>query len=262
MCKVKIEYSIVSRGTEKYNNCGYMGISGVVNSYRYIINVDHNIKEVILNKGYLMADSKYNIYNIIFSRFQLITALTLKKQQNVIYDNVLIYGLGNVGITCLLYLLDNNYKKISIFVRNKKPRIELLSKIVKEYYNIDINFISSLNSKNEYKTFIDTTGNSQIIKSIFDNVNFNSTIIILSTPRDDEYLISPLIINRKNLTIIGGHEFNGITSKNRQIMFEKLLINNEDKLFLNKFINVYDYSFEKLNSIKKQKLNFIEIFKY
>ena len=32
MQKVSIEYSIVSRGTEKYNNCGYMAISKIYDS--------------------------------------------------------------------------------------------------------------------------------------------------------------------------------------------------------------------------------------
>ena len=34
MQKVSIEYSIVSRGTEKYNNCGYMAISKIYNLSR------------------------------------------------------------------------------------------------------------------------------------------------------------------------------------------------------------------------------------
>ena len=93
MSKVSIEYSIVSRGTEKYNNCGYMAISKIYNSNRYILNVDHNIKNAILNINCLKAKSCYNIANIVFSRFQLITALTFERLKYRINDNVLLLGL-------------------------------------------------------------------------------------------------------------------------------------------------------------------------
>ena len=110
MQKVSIEYSIVSRGTEKYNNCGYMAISKIYNLRRYILNVDHNVKNTNLNANCLIAKSCYDIENIVFSRFQLITALTFERIKYRINDNILILGLGNIGISCLFYLLDNNFK--------------------------------------------------------------------------------------------------------------------------------------------------------
>lgn len=262
MQKVSIEYSIVSRGTEKYNNCGYMAISKIYDSNRYILNVDHNVKEAILNTGYLTAKSCYDIENIVFSRFQLITALTFERIKYRINDNILILGLGNIGLSCLMYLLDNKFKNISIYVRSKNDKILNLLKLIKLQYNVDINIISELNHSYQYNTYIDTTGDSSVLKNIFDYANFNSTIIILSTARDDKYLISPLTINRKNLVVVGGHELNGIDNKNRQYMFEKILKINKNKKFLKDFINEYTFSEEKLNEIKKQKSNFIEIFKY
>lgn len=260
MSKVSIEYSIVSRGTEKYNNCGYMAISKIYNSNRYILNVDHNIKNAILNINCLKAKSCYDIANIVFSRFQLITALTFERLKYRINDNVLLLGLGNVGISCLMYLLDNKFKNITIYVRNKNNKIFSLLKLIKLEYKVDINVTSDFNYK--YNTYIDTTGDSFILSKVFNNSDFNNTIIILSTPRDEKYLISPLMINRKNLTVIGGHELNGINVEHRQRIFENILKVNKNKKFLKEFINEYNYSEEKLKNIKQQKSNFIEIFKY
>ena len=64
------------------------------------------------------------------------------------------------------------------------------------------------------------------------------------------------------MTVIGGHELNGINVKLRQHIFEKILKVNKTKKFLKEFINEYNYSDEKLKNIKQQKSNFIEIFKY
>ena len=260
MPKVSIEYSIVSRGTERYNNCGYMAISKIYNSNRYILNVDHNVKSAILNENDLKAKSCYDIENIVFSRFQLITALTFERIKYRINDDILLLGLGNIGISCLLYLLDNNFKNITVYVRNKSDNVFNLLKLVKSKYNVDINVISDFNYK--YDTYIDTTGDSFVLNNVFNNSDFKNTIIILSTPRDEKYLISPLMINRKNLTVIGGHELNGINVNHRQYIFEKILEVNKTKKFLKEFINEYNYSEEKLKCIKQQKSNFIEIFKY
>lgn len=117
MCKISIEYSIVSRGTERYNNCGYMAISGICDSYRYILNVDHNIRTATLSEGYLKAKSRYEISNIVFSRFQLITALFFERHKDKIDDNILILGLGNVGVSCLIYLIDKGFQNITVYVR-------------------------------------------------------------------------------------------------------------------------------------------------
>lgn len=262
MCKISIEYSIVSRGTERYNNCGYMAISGIYDSYRYILNVDHNIRTATLSEGYLKAKSCYEISNIVFSRFQLITALLFERHKYKIDDNILILGLGNVGVSCLIYLIDNGFKNITIYVRQLYNKIVELLKVLKKNYSVNINVIDNLNKKNDFNTYIDTTGDSLVLKSIFENAGFNNTIIILSTPRAEKFLISPLMINRKNLLIIGGHELNGVDKEKRQEIFEKILEANKNKKYLKKLINEYDFSDKRLNSIKQHKSNFIEMFKY
>lgn len=260
--KLDISYSIVSRGTEKYNNHGYMSVSEKVGPYKYILNIDHGIKETSLSNDFMKFKSIYGIENVAFSRFQLITALMYRKHKNEINDNIFILGLGNIGISCLFYLIDNNYKNITVYVKDITMYMTNLVSIIKKNYNIEIKIITSLEKISLYDTFIDTTGSSVILKYVFENIDFNKSIIILSTPRDESYHISPLAINRKNLTIIGGHELNGIDSEDRNKLFEKLLKINEEKKYLKEFINIYNYSSKQLEQIKNKKANFIEILKY
>ena len=39
--KIKIEYTIISRGTEKYGSKGYMGITEVIDKKRYFVLTNH-----------------------------------------------------------------------------------------------------------------------------------------------------------------------------------------------------------------------------
>lgn len=262
MEEVNICYSIVSRGTEKYNNCGYMAVSEDIGGYKYIMDVNHNIKKSLLNDRVIKFRDKYMIYNIVFSRFQLITALMYEKHKNEIKDNILILGLGNIGITCLFYLLDKGYKNITLYVRKiKNYMLELIS-IIESNYGVVVSLVETLEEVDNYNTYIDTTGSSEVLNCVFDNISFNKSIVILSTPREVDNFISLLTINRKNLTVIGSHEINGIDMDYRTKLFEVILDINAGKHYLKKFINIYDYSLGKLNDIKKNKNNFIEIFKY
>jgi len=260
--KINIKYSIVSRGTERYNNSGYMAVSTIVKNNIHILNINHGITNSTLDNSYLKCKAKYSIENISFSRFQLITALMYQKHAKEITDNILILGLGNIGITCLFYLLDKKYKNITLYVKELKPYMNNLENVIMKNYNIQIKFVTQLQNLSLYKTFIETTGNTDILKKIFNDVDCNKKIIIISTPRDDSYLISPLTINRKNLVVIGGHELNGIDKIYKNKTFKKLLRNNNNKKYIKNFINIYDYSIKKLKDIKKQKNNFIEIFRY
>lgn len=260
--ELNISHSIVSRGTEKYDNHGYMSISEEINKYKYILNVDHGIKKATLNTEYLKFKSTYTIENIAFSRFQLITALVYEKHKSKIVDNILILGLGNIGLSCLFYLLDKNYKNITIYVREVTEYMFNLLIIIKQKYKIDIEYITKLEKTLSYNTFIETTGSSIVLKNIFEGIGYNKNIIILSTPRNESYLISPLIINRKNLVVIGGHELNGIDKIYKNKILKKLLEKNSKKEYVKEFINIYKYSIKKLKQIKNKKSNFIELFKY
>lgn len=258
----KIDYSIVSRGTEKYINHGYMAVTKTMGKYKYILNKNHGVMESTTSKDSLKFSANYSIENIAFSRFQLITALMYKDHSKEISDNILILGLGDIGLTCLFYLLDHAYNNITIYIRKPSKNLLDLVHILKQYYNKHINIIVKLEKIDLYNTFIDTTGASSVLKRLFENITYGKKVIILSTPRDEKYLISPLLINRKNITIIGGHELNGHSYKERNKMFNKLLKINSNKSILNKFINIYSFNTKKLLQIKKKKENFIEIFKY
>ena len=259
---MKICYSVVSRGTEKYSNHGYIGISEVINNKRYILGTDHGIQSSDLVDGFLVADSKYTIENIIFSRFELISSLALSKYKLSKEDNILIYGLGNIGITTLVYLLDKGVKKIDICVKENQLNYKKVSEILSEAYSAEINILYKVNDYKNYNVFIDATGSNDVIQKIIDECNYHSKLIIVSTPRDEFKNFSFAKVCRKNLNIMGAHEFNGIKSVDRQKQYNNLLKQNVNKDYLHLFINFHDYSEKKLSEIYKIKTNFIDSFKY
>lgn len=258
---IKAEYSIVSRGSEKYINHGYMAITNIIGGNRYIVNQDHNQK--ISNvSGSLIADQKYSVFNIAFSRFELISSLALKLNTIKKKDKIIIVGLGSVGVCCLFFLLDHQFYNIEIIVKENRSYYNNLINIIKEKYGILLKFITNYNPLKSGNIIIDTTGSSNAIKSIIDMAKYMTKIYLLGTPRESKFLIDPLIIHRKNLTIYGGHEFNGIDNRERNKKFEDLLNINENKNYLKKLIEIYKYDEKTLEQIKTKKKNFIEMFIY
>ncbi len=253
---VKTKYSIISRGTEQYSKHGYMGISEPVLSKQYILDVDHGVLESELNDHVLeFKANTYSLCNIAVSRFELISRLVFERFK--VKDNILILGFGNIGFTCLLSLLKSGYKNISVFVRNIKVDIKPLE----DKFNIKVNFVKKIDDS--YVTYIDTTGSSNIIQEMIEQSSSLKDIIILSTPRESKYLIDPLIINRKNLTIVGGHELNGIDKIWRNNLFNKILeenLNIEDILI--SYISVSEYSESNVNQLRSHKKKLIDIIKY
>ena len=245
--KCETEYSVISSGTEKYTKCGYISISKITNGNRYIQDIDHGILNSEVNSHSLKVKSNYKIENIILSRFELIPALLFKRVK--IKDNILVCGLGNIGYATVIYLMKHGYKNITVYRRNKKLPERLK----------DLKVTDKITS--DYNSYIDTTGSSIVLKDIFDKCGALSNIVILSTPRDSEYLIDPLIINRKNLLIYGGHEINGYTSKHRNKVLNKLLSENK-KESLEGIICYNKYNKEKLNKIREDKKYIYKVFKY
>jgi len=258
---LKTKYSVISRGTEKHNNHGYMGISEVANGFQYVLNIDHGVKKSELNDQVLKFKTGYTVENIAFSRFEIITALMYNKNINL-EDRIIIYGLGNIGFTCLIYLLDKGYSNIGVVVKRKTEKIVKLQNEMFNFYNISINIYLYDEQMEEYNVYIDTTGLSEVLENIFEHIGFQKTVIILSTPREGKYLLDPLMINRKNLVIVGGHELNGINKKFREELFNLLLEKNKDKKFLSEYITIHPYDDEIISKIRNQKNNFIEILKY
>lgn len=257
--KRDIEYTVVSRGTEKYGSQGYIGITTPIEDKRLLVLSKHFDKYIDTYKDSFEIPIKYTIENIAISRFELMGALTLKPILNLIDDNILIIGLGNLGFTVLLYLLENEYKNITIITNNIKDYQTSAIKTLNEEYKANIKFTDNYNIN--YGTYIEATGNSNIIKKIIETASNLSNIILLGVPREEEYLINPLDINRRNLRIIGGHELNGHSIKERDSLFKELLEIN-DKKNLKKFVNIYREKEGIREKILDDKENFIEVIKY
>ena len=257
------DYSIVSRGTEQYNNHGYIAITKPINSFRYLQNIDHNVLESKIDKDSVKIYEDYSIENIAVSRFQLIFELMYSRTEQYYNGEILITGFGNIGLGVLIGLLDKGYKKISILVKEEKPYMTKAITTINSNYNTNIKlFTYNTISIGDYNSYIECSGSSEAIKHIFSTCTSLSNIFIISTPKEQEYLIDPLLINRKNLKIFGGHEFNGIDKKQREIIFNQILKSNDKKTFLTNFISIYPYSENKLEEIKKSKNDLIEILKY
>lgn len=257
--KRDIEYTVVSRGTEKYGSQGYIGITKPVCDKRLLVLSKHFDKYIDTYKDSFKIPAKYTIENIAISRFELMGALALKPILNLIYDNILIIGLGNIGFTALLYLLENKYKNISIITNGVTDfHTSAINELNKEY-NARIRFTSEYDSN--YNTYIEATGNSKVIENIIETAGNLSNIVLLGVPREEKYLINPLDINRKNLRIIGGHELNGHSIEERDNLFKELLeINNKKNL--KNFVNIYNEVEGIREKILNHKENFIEVIKY
>ena len=253
----EIEYSVISRGTEKSGSKGYMSISKKIDGLRYLLVQDHKEKCIVSFKDSLKCYN-YDINNIAFSRFELIPTLVLKR--NTFEDNILITGLGNIGITTLVYLLDNNYKDIDIYTNDFSEYVIKGVNLLNKKYNVNINLVQEINK--EYNTYIDTTGVSVVLENVFDNIKFNKDIFLIGTPRESKYLIDPLLIHRNNLRIIGGHELRGIDKSLRQDIFKELLEKNSDKDYLKELITISVYDENIIERKLETKSNFIEVIKY
>ena len=131
-----VDYSIISKGTEKDTGKGYMAVSKDINGKKCIFDSDHGITYVNEFRHPLWFKSDYNIYNIAFSRFQLISEIYLSK--NKLSDNIGIVGLGGVGFALLINLLDRKYKNISLYIKKNDYILNKID-IVQKYYNVKLN---------------------------------------------------------------------------------------------------------------------------
>ena len=254
--KREIEYNIVSRGTEKSGSKGYMAVTKKINKSRYILVQSHEEKNITSFKDSLKCYD-YDIKTIAFSRFEMISALSLSRFN--LKDNILLCGLGNVGIGALIYLLDNNYKNIDIYTKDIKAYINNTIKKLNKKYNSNIKLVDKID---RYDTYIDTTGVSSVIETIFNNIKPFRTIFLIGTPRESTYLIDPLLIHRNNLMVIGGHELKGVEKKDRIELFEKLLNNNKSNSIIKDIVHINNYEKDIFKNILKEKNNFIEVIKY
>lgn len=256
--KLKIEYTIISRGTEKYGSKGYMGISEEKENKRYFVLAKHYDKYIQTLKDSFYFYDIYSIENIALSRFELIPKLAFKNKENFIKEKIIICGLGNVGFATLIYLLDLGYKNIDILIKNDSENVKETIKEINNQYSADLKLVGKILN---YDTYIEATGNSSVIEEIVRNIESNASIFLLGTPREENYSIPPLEIHRKNINIFGGHELTGHCWEERNDDFTQLLEKNKSKK-LKKFINIYNETPDIVNKILKRKNNFIEVVKY
>lgn len=253
--KRKIEFSIISPGTEKYIKTGYMAVSVLEDDKtRKIYDCDHGITEVDKDLRNMSFFGNYEIENIAFSRFELISNLIHKRINLCKNDKYLLLGFGSLGIATLINFIENGFDNIDIFIRNKSEREVNAINLINEKYKKNIRLIDTINY--DYNVYIDTTGSSKILKEIIESAIFFSTFLILGTPREESFLINPLLIHRNNHTVIGIHEFNGVSIKQREEMFEELLKKNSTNSIIKNFVTIKPY----LQNNKRT--NFIEVYKY
>ena len=252
----EIEYNIVSRGTEKSGSKGYMAITKKINNSRYLIVQGHENKNITCFKDSLKCYDN-DIETIAFSRFEMIGALSLNRIN--FKDDILLCGLGNIGIGVLVYLLDNNYKNIDIYTKDIKPYIKSMIRKLNKRYDSNIKLVDEIE---EHETYIDTTGVSSVIEMIFKDIKTFKTIFLIGTPRESKYFIDPLLIHRNNLMVIGGHELRGVEKTDRVELFEKLLKVNSSNELIKQIVHINRYKKDIFENILKEKNHFIEVVKY
>lgn len=257
--KREIEYTIVSRGTEKNGSKGYMGVTKENNTGRSLVLSNHGDKYVNTYKDAIHIKKNTSIESITLSRFELIIDLALKNNIKIIKEEILITGFGSLGFACLMYLLKKEYKNINIYVKDIKKFQERGIKELNLQYNANIKFVKEFSG---YQTYFECTGASEIIEKIIKSTLSNEAIFLIGTPRENKYLINPLDIHRKNLIIIGGHELTGHNQKERNRRFKIIVKENNKINFLYKFVNVYSFSKNKVKDILNEKNNFMEVMKY
>ena len=202
-------YNFISIGTEKSGSNGYMSVSAVKNGVRIISPIEHDIKEIDENnEDNLVVPGEISIKCLCMIRFQLISSLALKDIKD---KTVCIYGCGAIGIGAYLECIRQQAKSITLVTRRKTAV---------DCFNTLIN-IEEFDEIKNYDIYIDCTGDEKYIYPVINNCAFGSTIYELGTPRTSPN-IDLLIIHRKNLSLIGGHELNGIPKERRREQCVKL----------------------------------------
>ena len=252
----EIQYNIVSRGTEKAGSKGYMAITKKIHEERHLIVQDHENALITHFKDSLPC-YHYDIHTIAFSRFELIGALAL--QRISFSDDILLCGLGNVGVTALIYLLDHDYRNIRIYIDSVKPYIQRMIRKLNKQYGAQLRIVDRIELA---KTYIDTTGASSVLEAIFQDIKPFCTVFLIGTPRDGSYLIDPLCIHRNNLLVVGGHELKGIKKTERLRVFQELLEKNDKNPLLKDIVHINRYRKNIFMDILNEKKHFIEVVEY
>lgn len=211
---MKLLYSIVSIGTERSGSKGYMAIISD-NKNMYICNLPHfpesYNKRIVIDSDSLRVESTLAIELVALSRFQLISALGFHNTDLSVYKKICIIGSGAVGITAYFEFKRLGINNVCLKTMNAK----------KEAYYRTLKIEIDSTDSFDYDCFIEATGAPNQLSLLLDNINPNSSIYLLGTPRKSKF-IDPLIIHRKNLKIFGCHEIYGVDKGLRQELFNQL----------------------------------------
>lgn len=257
-----IEFSIISRGTEKESHSkGYMAVTYCdAHKKRKILLVPHGVRKSYASTNCLNIKDNVSIEKIAFSRFQLISAMMYKKNRSY-FDkkkDILVIGSGSVGLTACMELARQGHKKIFLLSRKDK-KINLFKKI----YGVDFKLIHNFKDIKKFSCIIDATGNSNVLRKIINLCVPFSTIFILGTPRKNSKVDS-LMIHRKNIRLIGSHEIFGVTNKERDDLFDEIIKENKKypQYLYEKISNTVNYSKRNRNKFIKTPKNVINIMRY
>lgn len=257
------KYSVLSRGSEEKGGFkGYIWV-GENNNNWVITQDEHGILKSEKKAGMLECNGNKNIKSLAIARFQLMAAIMMKKNKKFIDKNskILLLGLGNVGLGTILELIRNNRKKIYIFLRNKNKKIIIDE--INTKYKTDIKIIYEIEDLKEFDNIIDATGSREVLNAIIDKICNHTNLILMGTPREGP-TINLLNIHRKNIRIIGAHEINGITEKERQKLFSSTLKFCSRNMLksLESFIVIHNYTKTAVKEAIQDRNNIIHIFKY
>ena len=233
---IRIEYSFISKGTEKKGSHGYMAVSELSSeNMRFITPQDHGSRYSVFDNTCL-ACPDIDITNLIVMRFQLIAALAMQEIKFAKNTTACIVGSGPVGVACAIECERLGLDRVLIS-RRKSLDNEMRT----------LNF-SEINMR-DYELFIDCTGNSEVINYIISNCKVGCTLLLIGTPAND-VLINALIIHKKNIQLIGGHEINGVTWQNRQDKFDELYLWHKNRIGLfHKYVQFHSYTPNALSSV-------------
>lgn len=216
--KLKIEYSVLSPGTERNSKTlGYMDITEEYKTSRFMVPVSHGV-QYIDNLEHGLCCKNFDIANIAISRFQLISTLNFGRLRLKKNAKILICGLGCVGLGAVLELHRLKCQHVDILSQKENASTVLaqINDIFTVIKNADFN---------KYDYIIDATGSGIFLTDIIAKIKNFGNIVILGTPRLDKN-VDALLIHRKNITLYGFHEINGFSDDTRNKVFARILKNN------------------------------------
>lgn len=259
----EIEFSIISKGTERAGSPGYMAVTYCdADKKRKIVPVPHGIIKYFYKGDCLDVREDVGIAKIAFSRFQLITAVMYEKNRKYFNknDSILVIGSGSVGFTACMELCRQGHKEIYLLSReNKKIRTD----IFRDVYGVNLKLTSDMEKVKDLEYIIDATGNSEVLREVIGLCSPFSTIFILGTPRKNT-AIDSLMVHRKSIRLIGGHELIGLTNKERNYIFNEILKENEkhSEYLYEQLAIIEDYSKGNREKLLKTNNHIVNIMRY